>query len=274
MSIAALSSAMGFSHLLLLAAIQGITEFIPVSSSGHLNLAHALTSLNDHGVGMDVALHGGTLIAVMVYFRKETFGLLTGGAHIIGRRDSPQAQASRLLIIATLPILLAAALLVASGLLAHLRTAEVIAWASIIFAVPLYLADRYGPNTENMAGLRARPALLIGLAQIFALIPGASRAGVTITAARALGMQREEAARFSMLLSMPVIFCFALLGLIELIAEGDGTALSQALLGAGLAAIFAFLTIDVFMRMTRHMSLLPFVIYRLVLGIALLLLIS
>jgi undecaprenyl-diphosphatase len=115
--------------------------------------------------------------------------------------------------------------------------------------------------------------LLIGLAQIFALIPGASRAGVTITAARALGMQREEAARFSMLLSMPVIFCFALLGLIELIVDGDTTALSQALLGAGLAAVFAFLTIDVFIRMTRRMSLLPFVLYRLVLGIALLVLI-
>jgi undecaprenyl-diphosphatase len=265
---------MGFSHLLLLAAIQGITEFIPVSSSGHLNLAHALTALDDHGVGMDVALHGGTLIAVIAYFRKETRGLLIGGTDILRRRDSDNAKAARLLIIATVPILLAAALVMASGLLEQLRSAEVIAWASIVFAVPLYLADRYGANGTTMAGLRARPALLIGLAQIFALIPGASRAGVTITAARALGMQREEAARFSMLLSMPVIFCFALLGLIELIVDGDTTALSQALLGAGLAAVFAFLTIDVFIRMTRRMSLLPFVLYRLVLGIALLVLIS
>jgi len=149
-----------------------------------------------------------------------------------------------------------------------------VAWASIIFAIPLYLADRYGATHLKLRDLQMRPALLIGLAQILALIPGASRSGVTLMAARGLGFSREEAARFSMLLSMPVIFCFAMVGLLELVRDGDTTALSHAAIGAALAAVFAFLAIDLFMRMMRHISLLPFVIYRIGLGFALLALIS
>ena len=270
----ALSCSMAFSQILLLAAIQGITEFIPVSSSGHLNIAHLLTRLSDQGVGMDVALHGGTLMAVMVYFRQQTGQLIRGGVDVVRLRPSENATAAKILIIATVPVLLAATLVVTSGIMGQLRTAEVVAWASIIFAVPLYLADRFGASHLQIEKLTARPALLIGLAQMLALIPGASRAGVTMMAARWLGMEREQAARFSMLLSMPVIFCFALLGLIELILQGDTTALADALIGAALAAGFAFLTIDIFIRMTRHISLLPFVLYRLALGVGLLVLIS
>lgn len=265
---------MSFAHIFLLAAIQGLTEFIPVSSSGHLNLVHAVSDLPDLGVGLDVALHAGTLLAVMVYFRRDTGHLIGGGVDILRRRKSPAAQQSWMIILATVPVLLAAAALMASGWLTFLRSAQVIAWASIIFAIPLYLADRYGSNTKSFETLTARPALFIGLAQVLALIPGASRSGVTIMAARSLGFERAQAARFSMLLSMPVIFCFAIVGLADLLANGDTTALWQAALAAALAAFFAFLAIDIFMRMMRRMTLAPFVIYRIVLGVGLLLLIS
>ena len=265
---------MTFAHILLLAAVQGLTEFIPVSSSGHLNLVHSVTDLADHGVGMDVALHAGTLLAVIAYFRRETVDLLTGGLDILRRRPTPKARQSGFLIIATVPVLLAAAAWMASGALDSLRTVQVVAWASIIFAIPLYLADRYGATHLKLRDLQMRPALLIGLAQILALIPGASRSGVTLMAARGLGFSREEAARVSMLLSMPVIFCFAMVGLLELVRDGDTTALSHAAIGAALAAVFAFLAIDLFMRMMRHISLLPFVIYRIGLGFAILALIS
>ncbi len=265
---------MTFAHIFLLAAIQGLTEFIPVSSSGHLNLVHALTDLPDLGVGLDVALHAGTLLAVMVYFHRDTRHLLGGGIDILRWRKTPAARRAAMIILATMPVMLAAAALMASGWLNLLRSAEVIAWASIIFAIPLYLADRYGASHKSLETLEARPALLIGLAQVLALIPGASRSGVTIMAARGLGFGRAQAARFSMLLSMPVIFGFAIIGLADLLASGDTAALGHAALAAGLAAIFAFLAIDIFMRMMRHMTLLPFVLYRIALGIGLLLLIS
>jgi len=265
---------MTFAHIFLLAAIQGLTEFIPVSSSGHLNLVHAMTDLPDLGVGLDVALHAGTLLAVMVYFRRDTGHLIGGGVDILRRRKSPAAQQAWMILLATVPVLLAAAALMASGWLTLLRSAQVIAWASIIFAVPLYLADRYGASDKSLETLAAHPALLIGLAQVLALIPGASRSGVTIMAARGLGFDRSQAARFSMLLSMPVIFCFAIIGLADLLANGDPTALGHAALAAALAAVFAFIAIDIFMRMMQRMTLAPFVIYRIALGIGLLLLIS
>ena len=257
---------MAFDHILILALIQGVTEFIPVSSSGHLTLAHGLTDLPDHGVTMDVALHFGTLLAVMVYFRADVVRLLRGLVQLPLRRHSEEAQEATHMIYATLPVLLAAALLLASGLLDHLRSAHVVAWASIIFAVPLYLADRFAPAEKTLKDMADRPALLMGLAQMLALIPGASRAGVTIMAGRALGFSREAAARYSMLMAMPVIAAFALFGLLELISEAAWEALGQATLGALLAAIFAFITIDLFLRLTRRMSLAVFVAYRVALG--------
>jgi len=263
---------MGFDHLLLLAAIQGITEFIPVSSSGHLVLAHELTGTSNALAQptLDVALHGGTLLAVMVYFRRDVALLAQGGVDVLRHKKGPPRDAALTMSLATLPVLLAAALLLGLELMDSLRSAETVAWASIIFAVPLYLADKYAASTKTLTHISARPALIIGLAQMLALIPGASRAGVTLMAARGLGFSREAAARYSMLMAMPVILAFALFGLMELVAAGHYEALGTALIGALMAAIFAFATIDLFLRMTRHLSLLPFVIYRIGLGVAIL----
>lgn len=257
---------MAFDHILILALIQGVTEFIPVSSSGHLTLAHGLTALPDHGVAMDVALHFGTLLAVMVYFRADVMRLMSGLVHLPLRRQTQQARAATHMIYATLPVLIAAALMLVSGMVESLRSAQLVAWASIIFAVPLYLADRFAPAEKTVSDMADRPAMLMGLAQILALIPGASRAGVTIMAGRALGFSREAAARYSMLMAMPVIAAFALVGLLQLISAAAWGALGQAALGALLAAIFAFITIDLFLRLTRRMSLLFFVAYRIALG--------
>lgn len=272
---------MAFENILFLALIQGITEFIPVSSSGHLTLLHAwmpsdqaaadaLTDNSMHDLTMDVALHFGTLIAVIVYFRAEVKNLVHGGVDILTRRETQNRAQAIHLILATVPVLLAAAALLASGLLDALRTPEVVAWASLIFAVPLYLADRFGASDKTLASVENRSALWLGLAQILALIPGASRSGVTLMAARGLGFEREAAARFSMLMAIPVISCFAALSLLQLILQGQWGALGEAALGAILAGGFAFLSIDVFLRMTRKVSLLPFVIYRVALGGAIL----
>ena len=261
---------MAFDQLLLLAAIQGITEFIPVSSSGHLVLAHEWggTAQADalSSAVLDVALHLGTLAAVMVYFRQDVGRLAMGAFDMLRMKDTAPRQEALNMVYATLPVLLAAALLLGLGLIDALRTPEIVAWASILFAVPLYLADRYGASVKAVPDMAARPAFLMGLAQMLALIPGASRAGVTIMAGRALGFSREAAARYSMLMAMPVIAAFALFGLLELISEAAWEALGQAALGALLAAIFAFITIDLFLRLTRRMSLAVFVAYRVALG--------
>ena len=162
---------MGLDHLLLLAAIQGITEFIPVSSSGHLQLVHGLTAFPDHGLAVDVALHAGTLLAVMAYFYRDVGLMLVGARDIVRRQPSAPAHLVRVLVIASLPVLLAGATLVVLGVTDALRKPEIVAWASIVFAIPLWLAD---------AGEGGGARDIVGLAQMLALIPGASRAGVII----------------------------------------------------------------------------------------------
>ena len=266
---------MAFDQLLLLAAIQGITEFIPVSSSGHLVLAHEWGGTGQadalSSAVLDVALHLGTLAAVMVYFRQDVVRLATGALDVLRAKQTASRQEALNMVYATVPVLLAAALLLGFGLIDALRKPETVAWASILFAVPLYLADRYGASVKAVPDMAARPALLMGLAQMLALIPGASRAGVTIMAGRALGFSREAAARYSMLMAMPVILAFALFGLLDLWAAGNVAALGSAFLGAVLAALFALASIDIFLKLTRRLSLLPFVLYRIGLGAAILL---
>lgn len=262
---------MAFDHILILALIQGVTEFLPISSSGHLTLAHAVSDLPAHSISMEVALHFGTLIAVMVYFRVDVRRLTIGLLHFPLRRASAERRDAAHMVAATVPILLAAALLLAAGVHDALRSAHIVAWAGILFSLPLYLADRFGDQSRTLAAMTRNRALVMGLAQILALIPGASRAGVTLTAARALGFSREAAARYSMLMAMPVILCFAVYGVAELVQENAWTALGEAALGAVLAAFFALVSIDLFLRMTRRLGLGFFVLYRLALGTTILL---
>ena len=265
---------MSITQIFLLAIIQGITEFLPVSSSGHLNLLHGLTDFPDQGVIIDIAVHAGTLLAVIIYFRQDVIRLVMGGLEILRPHPSDKASANKIaaiqIIIATLPILPVGALLVLTGWIDVLRDPKIVAWATIIFALPLFLADYFRPSNNTVLATGWRGAALIGCAQIFALIPGASRAGVTITAARAMGCSRQDAAKFSMLLSIPVIIIFAALGVMDLIALGDVTLLGNATLAAALAALTALLSIHLFMKMTARLSLLPFVAYRLLLGMSLL----
>ncbi len=256
---------MTLEHIFLLAIIQGITEFLPVSSSGHLALVSSVTPLPDQGVLIDVALHGGTLCAVILYFYRDVLHMLTGLRDLILRRPSPAARFSLSMIIATFPVLAAGALLLASGFHTLLRQPEIIGIASIGFAVPLYLVDRFTPK-RALSTLTHRDALWLGLMQVLALIPGASRSGVTMTGGRALGFSRLDAARYSMLMAIPVIAVFTILGLIELAQDPNPAHLGDALIAAFCAALFAFATIHGFMKLTARLSFTPFVIYRIILG--------
>ena len=260
---------MPYLHLVILALVQGLTEFIPVSSSAHLILpAQVFDGFEDQGTGIDVAAHVGSLGAVMLYFRHEVTDLFVGLGQIARRRLGAEGRLLLLLAAATAPFLIVAVALALSGAADALRDPIVIAWASIGFGVLLWLADR---TPQRIARLPERfgPAVAIGLAQCLALIPGTSRSGITMTAARFLGHDRTEAARFSMLLSIPTIAASGLYLATDL-GEGGGTALVPAILVAALSFVAAYLAIGLFLRLTRSVSYTPFVLYRIALGIALL----
>ncbi|XBQ17453.1 MAG: undecaprenyl-diphosphate phosphatase [Oceanicaulis sp.] len=258
---------MGLVYLLVLALIQGVTEFLPISSSAHLILAPEISGAADQGPLVDVMAHLGTLFAVLVYFRRDIINVAAGKLALLRGRITPGGRLVLLIAIATPPVLIFGGALYVTGLADALRDPLVIAWATLIFAAPLWLADHYGRQVETAETVSYRSAFLIGVAQMFALIPGASRSGVTMTAARALGMTRSEAARFSMLMAIPVIGAFGLLAVIELARGADpGASLGDGLIVAVLSFFAAWAAIAVLMRVVDKVGFLPFVIYRVVLA--------
>lgn len=259
-------------QLVLLALVQGITEFLPISSSAHLILFPLIFGTADQGLGIDVALHAGTLLAVMAYFRQDTGQLFRGGFQLLrpGARSAERTLALQVLV-ATLPVVIVG--LLARDLVANeLRAVGVIATTTIVFGLLLGLADRRGPQPgAHGAALTLGIALIIGCAQVLALVPGTSRSGITITVALLLGLARPEAARFALLLAIPTTAAATLLGGWEIAqgSEGFEAQPMQALLAAALAMVSAYFAIAWLMRFVRRASFMPFVYYRLALGVAL-----
>ena len=256
-------------QLLILAIIQGLTEFLPVSSSGHLVLV-AEFSGTDQGIAIDVAVHVGSLLAVVAYFHRDVGFLLRGLGDVFRGRRSEARRIFLLLAVGSIPLVIAGFALTRSGAADTLRTTTVIAWITILFAIILWLADRYGAQRLVFRDIGIVDAVLVGLAQCLALIPGVSRSGITMSASRALGFRRTEAARFALLLSIPAILASA--GGVALDLEGSAAGLfsSDALIAAGLSAVAAFLSISFMMVLLRRVGMTPFVIYRLLLGAVLL----
>lgn len=263
-------------QIFVLALVQGITEFLPISSSGHLVLVPALTGWPDQGLLMDVAVHVGTLVAVLVYFWRDTRGLALAGLGSVGIAAARRAVAGShyqelfwAMVIATIPMVIVGGIMVATDANDILRNAEVIAATSIIFGILLYIADKRGAATKTTEQMAIKPALLIGLAQVLALIPGTSRSGVTMTAARMLGFSRVEAARFSMLLSIPAIIASGTATTLKAIDEANAALLGDAAIAAALSCVAALLAIHFLMRWLAHASMTVFVVYRILLGLAL-----
>jgi len=254
-------------QLFILALIQGITEFLPVSSSAHLILAPYLTGSDDQGALIDVMAHVGTLLAVLLYFRRDVMAVLSGAPALLAGRMTPGGRLFLMVAVATPPAILVGGVLYLTGWVDLLRSPAVIAWATLLFALPLWLADRYGPQVKTSETLTWRDAILIGLAQAIAFIPGVSRSGITMTAGRALALTRSEAARFSMLMSIPLIAVLGLSAIAEL-ATGEmaGVALLDGALVAALSFGSAFLAIAALMAVVERVGFLPFVIYRVLLA--------
>ncbi|WP_166251498.1 undecaprenyl-diphosphate phosphatase [Marinobacter salicampi] len=257
-------------HIIILSILQGLTEFLPISSSAHLILPSQLLGWPDQGLAFDVAVHVGTLAAVVWYFRRDVARLsqawLTDTYHRRVGEDSGLAWA---VIAATIPAGLAG-LLLDDMIEAHLRSGLVIAFSTIGFGLVLWWSDAVGRRERELPGLRLKDAVIIGLAQALALIPGTSRSGITMTAALFLGFSRDSAARFSFLISIPLIAAAGLLKVIELINLGEAADWQSIALGAGISFVSAVVCIHLFLKFLERLGLMPYVIYRMLLGVVLL----
>jgi undecaprenyl-diphosphatase len=272
---------MPFYFIIFLAAVQGITEFLPISSSAHLILGRDVLvamgfppfeGTEADFLAFDVALHVGTLASVMVYFRKDVVEMIHGLVDGVTGRFGDRFKLLSLVVVGTIPVVIVGFL--ARGYITDmLRAVEIIAWTTVIFGLLLWVADRM-PETKHRAhGLTYRDAVLIGLMQCIALIPGVSRSGICMTAGRLLRLDRPLSARFALLLAMPTITAAGTLMSFELYQGGDLRLTADAVMGGILAFFFAWAAIALMMRWLRHASYMPFIVYRIALGILLLVLI-
>ena len=252
-------------HIVVLALVQGITEFLPISSQAHLQLVSAFTGWTDQGLMIDVAVHVGTLGAVMVYFWRDLWAMTAGVALLLKGRRTPGARLAGFLIIGTLPAL-AAGYLLSRYYPNGIRGVEIIAWTTLGFGVVLYIADKVGMTVRRIEHIKFGDIVIIGCAQALALIPGTSRSGITMTAGRILGMERREGARLSMLLSIPVIIGAGSLQGWKLYQIGDVRLTQDAMLAAAFAFIAALLVMAALMAWLKRFTYTPFVVYRIVLG--------
>jgi undecaprenyl-diphosphatase len=252
-------------HIVVLTLVQGVTEFLPISSSGHLVLVPIFTGWPDHGLIIDVAVHVGTLFAVILYFSRDIIAMLKGVVMAARGRKDPHAKLSGLLVLATIPVFAAGYGLKYYGV-DGLRSLNVIAWTTLGFGVVLWISDKVGMTLRRVEHLGVSDAIIIGFAQVLALVPGTSRSGITMTAARILGMERSDAARFSMLLSIPTIIGAGALSALDLYRIGDLHLTVDAIFVAGLSFVTAMVAISFLMTWLRRSSFAPFAIYRIFLG--------
>jgi undecaprenyl-diphosphatase len=257
-------------QIIVLALIQGLTEFLPVSSSAHLIIGSKALGWPDQGLVFDVATHLGTLVAVFIYFRHELIEMAKAWLGPVTSESDRQHRAMGIyLALASIPVLIA-------GALAHdvvefyLRDIRIIAWTTIGFGLLLWFADVRGPRGLKLEQINLRSALLIGLAQALALVPGTSRSGITITAGRFLGLTPDAAARFSFLLAIPVIGAAGSYGVLRVMMGNATIDWLQFVLAMAFSAVAGWACIAAFLALLKRVGLIPFVIYRLVLGLALL----
>ena len=254
-------------YLFLTSAVQGITEFIPVSSSGHLVLLPGLTGMPDQGLQLDVAAHVGTLGAVILYFRRDVLRAAKGVPGLArGRIRSEDERLALHLALATIPVVAFGALLTAFGLDDAMRSIEVVGWATLAFGIVLYWADATERNDRSADGWTARDAIVMGLWQALALIPGASRSGVVISGARRLGFERKDAARLAMLMSIPTIIAAGALTGAEAVGEADAAFLVNGAIVAAVSFACALMALKLMMRFLEGYTYKPYVYYRIVLG--------
>ena len=258
---------MDFLQILILALVQGVTEFLPVSSSAHLILVPILTGWEDQGLAFDVAVHVGTLAAVVLYFRRELSKMTVSWlGSVTGRGMDSDAKLAWAVLLGTIPVGICG-LLFKDLIEEHLRHPYVLASTTLLFALLLWWADARSRGERNEYSIGWLDILFIGLAQALALIPGTSRSGATMTAALFLGLSRQAAARFSFLLSIPVIVLAGGLSTLDYLETATVDDMQPLMLGALLSGVSAYFCIHYFLILLEKIGMMPFVIYRIVLAV-------
>ena len=252
---------MEFIHILILSAIQGITEFLPISSQSHLILTSYLLGMKDQGLGFDMALHTGSLIAILIYYRNEIKKILS--------LTNEGLDYLKLIVIGSIPLPIIGLLFI-DMVSINMRSIASIALMTILFAVILYLADsKKKDEITTLANISIFTIIFIGLMQTLAIMPGVSRSGIVITAALLVNFSREDSIKIAFLLSMPAIFMATVYQSMQLYKIGNVEILNEHLLGMFLSFIFSYITIHLFISTINKISFTPYIIYRLVLGVAL-----
>ncbi len=242
----------------ILSLIQGVTEFIPISSSSHLFIISNFFKFEDQSLLLDVSLHIGSFLAVVTFFYKDIFSLLKNKDLLIK------------IIVASIPVMIVGFVLVETNLIVHMRNIKIIGWMTFVFGILLYLSDKFELKKDINLNFDLKSALIIGFFQVLSLVPGVSRSGITISAARFLHFKRYDAAKISFLLSVPTLGAVTFFGLKNIIYNNELNLSSINLSAIFLSFIFSFLTIKYFLQFLKKFDLKIFVIYRLILGIVLL----
>lgn len=242
-------------EILILSAIQGVFEFLPVSSAAHFVLISKYYAFTNQNLLIDICLHLGSLIAIIVYFRKDLFNFIKNKSFLIK------------ILVGTIPIIPVGYILYQTKLIEHLRNLEVIAWMSLIFGILLYVSDRFKITKKIDTDFTNKSAIIIGLFQVLALIPGVSRSGITITSGRLLGFSRLDSAKVSFFLSIPTLAAASILGLYNIYIEESSELNFLAIIAVIFSSIFSYITIVLFFKFIQKFNLNIFIIYRLALSL-------
>jgi undecaprenyl-diphosphatase len=256
---------MTIEQIIVLAIVQGVTEFLPISSSGHLILVPKLMHWQDQGLVVDVLTHLGTLFAILIYFCRDVWRLIVGVLELFRGKVTDDGKLAIFIILATIPAIAFGVFLKEFGYADLERNVAVVAWNTILYGILMLIADMVGPQDRTIKNMTLVSALIIGVAQALALIPGTSRSGVTMTAGRFLGFTRPDSARFSFLLGIPATAGAIVFTVGDAVASGEPIT-RDALLCAALTFVAGILAIAFLMGLLRRISFLPFVLYRMVLG--------
>lgn len=257
--------------LFVLAIVQGITEFLPISSSAHLALLHQWKGTTSNDLALDIAVHIGSIIAVILYLREDAFRAFRGLFRMHNYRSSHDGQLALGLVVATIPAVIVGFVLKLTGLADTLRNIQVIGWMMIIFGIALWWVHRIAPENRRQANWSFGTAIRLGIWQAAALVPGVSRSGITMTAARSMGYERHTAARMSMLMSIPITLASGAILILDVAKAGVGSAFSVSILiAAALSFIAAYIALSLMMAFLSRVSFTPYVIYRVALGVILL----
>ena len=241
-------------EILILAVVQGVSEFLPISSIAHLVLVSKYYVFANQNLLIDICLHLGSLLAVVTYFRDDLFNFIKNKNFLIK------------IFIATIPIIPVGYFLYKTGIINQLRSLEVIGWMSLIFAILLYVSDKTKIKKKINMEFSKKSAIIIGLFQMLALIPGVSRSGITITAGRLLGFDRFDSAKVSFFLSIPTLFAASVLGVLNIYKEGSSELNFLAIIAVIFSFIFSYITIAIFLTFIKKFSLKIFVIYRIIIS--------